>query len=332
MRTAGLRRLTAVALTVFVALAVHPVLAVADAGAAEITQPCRTVSGPPDGELQRLGIWMSTVASAIPPPQPGATASPERAVAPVIRLGAFDAVLRSLGAQAGSVGLDNARGTFYVRFSPGPLDAVAVHERFVRAVEQTVPPEHVDAITARLRVIAQAYPEAELRALQRALFERLRAERPDVRIGAGVGCRESDDVRVEIDLYQGASADGEAALQRIAAEYGDRVVVIRRAYGPPVPAIGLGPGPLPPAPPGPGVAAPALPRFSEVVVVRRRCGRRPTARIALAPAARTQYRGFRVGAATRRRTAVTVSLRRAVRVEVERADGRIVAGRVARCN
>jgi len=33
-----------------------------------------------------------------------------------------------------------------------------------------------------------------------------------------------------------------------------------------------------------------------------------------------------------RRTAVTVPLRRAVRVEVERRDGRRVVGRVARCS
>ncbi|MDQ3631374.1 MAG: hypothetical protein M3417_08955, partial [Actinomycetota bacterium] len=247
---------TVIALACLAAIVAWPAQALANPG--DITQPCRTASSPPDWELQRLARWMSTTTSTGPNPQ--------------TRVGAFDVVRADLGAQAGDVGLDNMRGTFYVRFSPGPLDAAAVHERFVRAVERTAPAEDVQAIRPRLRVVAQQYPQTELRSLQRGLFDRIRAERPDVAIGGSVGCRESDDVRVEIDLYSGASEEAAAAVDRIVAEYGDRVVLTRRPYGPPSPAIGR-PAPLPAPPPMPSPTpspAPALtplplPRLSEVL-------------------------------------------------------------------
>jgi len=297
------------------------------ARAGEITQPCRTdPRAPADGELQRLAIWMSSVAYATPVGG-GPTPPP--------RVGAFDAVRADLGEQAGSVGLDNARGTFYVRLGPGPLDAAAAHERFVRAVEQTVPAEHVAAILPRLRVVEQPYADRELEALRQTLAARIKAERPDVVVGMSVGCRESDDVRVEIDLYDPASEEAEAAVRRIAAEYEGRVVVTRRPYGPPTPGIGPAPSPAPrPAAPPVDPRTPLLapmPPFAEAVAVRRRCGRRPSARIALAAAWRTRLRGFRVGTGPWRRNAVTVNLRRTVRVEVARRDGRRVVGRVARC-
>lgn len=127
----------------------------------------------------------------------------------------------------------------------------------------------------------------------------------------------------------------EAAVRRIAAEYEGRVVVTRRPYGPSTPAIGPAPSPAPrPAPPPVDPRTPLLapmPLFAEAVAVRRRCGRRPSARIALAAAWRTRLRGFRVGTGPWRRNAVTVNLRRTVRVEVARRDGRRVVGRVARC-
>jgi len=225
-----------------------------------------------------------------------------------------------------------------VRFSPGPLDAAAVHERFVRAVERSVPAEHVEAIRPRLRVVAQTYPQAELMDLQRSFYDRLRAERPDVPAGGGVGCWKSDDVRIEVGVYDSSGEEGEAAVRRMAAEHGDRILVFRQPGGPPTPAIGRlpappGPQPLPapPALPAAPVLRPPLPRFAEAVVVRRRCGRRPTARIALAPAWRSRLRAFRVGTGRWRRTAVVVPLRRTVRVKVTGKDGRSVAGRVARC-
>ena len=310
----------------------------ATASAAEITQPCRTdPRAAPDWELQRLARWMSTTTSATPPPGSASSSGSN----PQTRVGAFDAVQAALGDQAGGVGLDNQRGTFYVRFSPGALDAAAVHARFVRAVEETVPAEEVEAIRSRLRVVAQPYPEGELRQLTRSLFDRLRAERPGVGLGAGVGCIESDDVRVELSLYSDASAEDEAAVRRIAGEHGDRVVVVRRPYGPPGPGIGPAPvTPLQPVPrvpqdpsssPSPAPRAATRPKLTTVAVARRRCGRRPSARIALAPAWRTRIRAFRVAAGPWRRTAATVPLRRAGRVEVVLKDGRTVVGRVARC-
>ncbi len=324
MRTLRVRALVSVGVACVVTAAAQTARAVADTPGDLISQPCRTtLNAPPDWELQRLSRWMSSTASAGPNPQ--------------VRVGAFEIVLNELGDQAGAVGLDNARGTFYVRFSPGPLDAAAVHERFVRAVERSVPAEYVDAIRARLRVVAQTYPQAELLDLQRSFYDRLRAERPDVPATGGVGCWESDDVRLELGVYGTAGEEGEAAVRQMAAEHGDRILVYRREGGPPSPAIGRFPAPpgrppvpATPAPPAGPVLSP-LPRFAETVVVRRRCGRRPTARIALASAWRSRLRAFRVGTGRWRRAAVVVPLRRTVRVEVAGTDGRSVAGRIARC-
>jgi hypothetical protein len=325
MRTQRVRALAAIGVACVVTAAAQAAPAVADTPGDLISQPCRTPRGaPPDWELQRLSHWMGSTASAGPNPQ--------------FRVGAFEIVLRELGGQAGAVGLDNARGTFYVRFGPGPLDAAAVHDRFVRAVERSVPAEHVEAIRPRLRVVAQTYPQAELMDLQRSFFDRLRAERPDVPVSGGVGCWESDDVRLELAVYDTPGNEGEAAVRRMAAEYGDRILVYRREGGPPTPGIGRLPAPpgrpplpTPPPPPAAPVLSP-LPRFAEAVVVRRRCGRRPTARIALTPAWSSRLRAFRVGTGRWRRTAVVVPLRRTVRVEVTGTDGRSVAGRIARCN
>lgn len=325
MRTRRARALAAIGVACVVTAAAQPAPAVADTPGDLISQPCRTTpDAPPDWELQRLAQWMSSTTSAGPNPQQ--------------RVGAFEVVLNELGGQAGAVGLDNARGTFYVRFSPGPLDAAAVHDRFVRAVERSVPAEHVEAIRPRLRVVAQTYPQAELMDLQRSFYDRLRAERPDISAGGGVGCWESDDVRLEVGVYGTAGEEGVAAVRRMAAEYGERILVFRREGGPPSPAIlrlpappGQPPLPTPPAPPATPVLSP-LPRFAEAVVVRRRCGRRPTARIALAPAWRSRLRGFRVGTGRWRRTAVVVPLRKAVRVEITATNGRRVAGRIARCS
>jgi len=316
MRTLRVRALAAVGVACVVTAAAQTARAVADTPGDLISQPCRTaLSAPPDWELQRLSRWMSSSASVGPNPQ--------------VRVGAFDIVRDELGGQAGAVGLDNARGTFFVRFSPGPLDAAAVHERFVRAVERSVPAEHIDVIRPRLRVVAQTYPQAELMDLQRSFYDRLRAERPDVPASGGVGCWKSDDVRLEVGVYDTSGEEGEAAVRQMAAEYGDRILVFRQQGGPPAPAsLPAPPGQPPPAPPAAPVLSP-LPRFTEAVTVRRRCGRRPTARIALASAWRSRLRDFRVGTGPRRRTAVVVPLRRTVRVEVTGTDGRSVAGRIA---
>lgn len=119
--------------------------------------------------------------------------------------------------------------------------------------------------------------QSELLALQRSFFDRVSAERPDIRLGSSVGCRESDDVRVEVDVYSATGDEGEA------------------------------------------------------VVVRRRCGRRPAAYVALAPKWRPRLRSFRVGSGQRRRTAVVVRLRSTVRVEATTIDGLKILGRIAAC-
>jgi len=109
--------------------------------------------------------------------------------------------------------------------------------------------------------------------LRQTLRERIRAERPEVAVGMSVGCRESDEVRLEVDLYDPASEEAEAAVRRIAAEYEGRVVVTRRPYGPSTPAIGPAPSPAPrPAPPPVDSRTPLLapmPPFAEAVAVRR---------------------------------------------------------------
>jgi hypothetical protein len=199
---------------------------------------------------------------------------------------------------------------WFVGIAPGPdtLDAVAA--RLADYIAATYKPEDAQFLRERLHVVAQPYSKAELDRVQAALVAQ--AIPLGVTWSLGEGCQDTDGYRVEFHLFDNATGGIFAAAQRMAAPYGD-MVVVRRLPG----------GISPTAGPAPVAAPLVLPRCATGRTLRLR-----------APAG-GRILSVTVGGRATRTRMLTAPRRgsRLVRVTARLADGRAVTRsvRLRRC-
>jgi hypothetical protein len=204
-----LRRGVSAAL-VFAALA-FPVAARADAGA-----PCRIPPGTPAvADAPRV---QSLVFNG-----PGATAE------------------RLLGRQFAGTWLHPSDGTWYVGVAPGGLGVEGAQQAI--GAQLGVGPD-ADFLRERLRVVAEPYAWADLKAVRDNLFKAFSKQQWDVGFTSGVGCSMSDSWRVEVMLFKDSGKFVTLATKVMAQRYGGDRVIVRRLNSAAPRVISVSPGPV----------------------------------------------------------------------------------------
>jgi hypothetical protein len=128
-----------------------------------------------------------------------------------------------LGGQFAGFSINGATSSWDVGIAPGPLDVETVRAWTLARIGELYPSAEAESLRAGLRLVDQPYGDMELNAVRDALVPQITASR----VGAMVviACAYSTGRRVEVSLVNTAAPDQLAAIQALAAPYGDRVIV-----------------------------------------------------------------------------------------------------------
>src|SRR4051794_4097022 len=193
--------------------------------------------------LVALAVPAAARADAAPPCRipPGTPAAVDAArVQALFTAGAGAKVEPLLGRQFAGAWLHPSDGTWYAGVAPG---AVSVEAAQATIAAQLGDGPDADFLRQRLRVVAEPYAWADLRAARDKVFKALAKQKWDVARTAGIGCSMSESWRVEIVLFNDASKFVTLATKVIAARHGARVVVRRLNTAPPR-VVAVSPGPV----------------------------------------------------------------------------------------
>ena len=226
---------------------------------------------------------------------------------------------------------------WYVGVAPGPIDLEAARAYLLERVDVHYSGEDAQLLRERLHVVSQPYGEPELRAIQKELADELVRANWGVGWALSVSCTHSDAFRVELELFNASSDSQFEEARRLAARWGDRVIVVRLPWGPPHPDIGLMPprrppiGPAPPTRPGRHLeladllAGRPCARDEKAVLRVRRSARARIERLTVtARGRRTVFRGRRLSRPLRVQLARRT---RTIRIAVRLRDGVTVSGK-----
>jgi hypothetical protein len=272
------------------------------------------------------GTASAAAPCAVPPPQ--ADYSYQAGLTPLLPAGEA-AARQATGAQYTLLWLDPVRKGWHIAIAPGPLDAVAARAAIVAALQGALPAADASYLADRLEVGDEPYSEAELNATRDGIVAALSSAPRSFGWSLGWGaCTLSDNVRVEMTLFNDSTPADADTVRALLAPYGDKVRLAISASGPPVAVAGL------PAPYPVPIAQKAL-AFARYVTLpaSRRCVRGTVAHVALLPATRKAVRSVSVTVAGRRQTlaakrlatplAVRLTSRRTtIAVAVTLVDGR----------
>ena len=311
-------------------------------------RPARVLTTAVAAAALAAGALAGTASAApcsVPPPQ--ADYSYQAGLTPLLP-GGEAAARQATGAQYTLLWLDPVRKGWHIAIAPGPLDVPAARAAIVAALQSTLPAADATYLADRLEVSQEPYSETELNATRDAVIAALSAMPHSFSFGVGWGaCTLSDNVRVEVTLWNDSTPADADTIRSLLAPYGDKVRLGISASGPPAPA-GAGPSPGIPAPyPPPAAPAPkATPKAKPLAFARyvtlpaaRRCVRGGAVHVALPRATRKDVRSIAVTVAGRKRTVssrhlttpLAVSLkgrRTVVKVAVALRDGRTAQGSV----
>jgi hypothetical protein len=142
----------------------------------------------------------------------------------------------ALGSQYANLWFSDRDQGWDVGVAPGPLTVDAARTAILDELAKRFPPNPRALLADTLHVYAQPYGMAELEAIDQEISARLDAV--DASWGLGIGCTNGDAWRVELELYNDASAVDIEQAETIVAPYGDRVLLMVLEYGPPQEASG----------------------------------------------------------------------------------------------
>lgn len=248
--------------------------------AADTPPMCDFTSGGDYSYQQRLGPFLSAVASSATPGAPPTVSGGQ----------AGDAARTVLGAQYVMLWADTQRQGWAVAFSPGTHDATTARVAIDAYLASRVSAADKDYLMGALTLLPTPYSLAELTAVQDALYPL--GAIPAFASGGGITCQHSDGVRVEVGIADPETPELRAQAEAWVAPYGDKVR-LRFGVGRAVPAIGSTPIPTAPL----ETAKPALRLRDHVALpATTRCVRGGTLTV---KAAGQQVRKLRLAAGAR---------------------------------
>jgi len=137
----------------------------------------------------------------------------------------------ALGPQYASLWFSDRDQGWDVGVAPGPLTLDAARAAILDELGARFPPNPRALLADTLHLYAQPYSQAELETIQEEISAQLNGL--DGSYGLGIGCTNGDAWRVELELYNDASAETVRQVQAIVAPYGDRVLLMVLDEGPP---------------------------------------------------------------------------------------------------
>jgi len=231
--------------------------------------------------LALLALAVPTAARADAAPScripPGTPVAPDAArVQSLVATGVGSDVEPTLGAQYAGMWLHPSDGTWYAGIAPGALTVEAAQALIGERVGTRLSPADADFLRERLRVVAEPYAWADLRAVRDQVFRAIDGQKWDVGVTAGIGCSASDAWRVEVLLFNDASKFVTLATKVITGRHGDRVILRRLNTAPPK-IVSVSPGPVKPTAAARSKVAPL--RVADLVSYPRNCVRGSSARV-----------------------------------------------------
>jgi hypothetical protein len=129
-----------------------------------------------------------------------------------------------LGDQIAGYWLSNRDQGWDMGVAPGPLTVEQAHAAIAERLEDRFAPEDAEYMAGALHLYDMPYSDAELRRVEAELRSRL-----DAAVGNRIfwvvqrGCLDGEAWRVEVGLYDDATAEDVAQVRALVAAYGDMV-------------------------------------------------------------------------------------------------------------
>ncbi len=160
-----------------------------------------------------LAVAMSLVAG---PPACDLGEGPER-LGPLLA-GASEEARAVLGQQIAGYWLNDG---WDMGVAPGPLTVESAQTAIGERIAARFPPGDAEYLMSTFELHAMPYSDAELRPIEAEIYAAM--EGSDFLWTAGIGCLDGEAWRVEVGLYDDATAQDIAGVRELLAPYGDKV-------------------------------------------------------------------------------------------------------------